>query len=226
MTARPTPSGVSAIERRFCFAAWPQAYAHSSWFERLEARLGMPVSRDSSRAAAGAEQAVALALLSEAGAGGTRPGVAIDALPDWLLEHGQVQRRLSTAGALNLLPELMRAVSGETVRHWDAVLGPGVRLAALRLGSSRPPSSASAASLTVRQFALLAARTTAEWTRFCLCLGLTGLTALGAAVQARLRLAWPDALRDAQPWPGDEATLRWVDACLASAEQATFEDQP
>jgi hypothetical protein len=216
----------SAVEQRFCFAAWPQAYAHASWLDALDAAVGLKVSRRADRQSGAAEQAVAKALLMQVGQAGVDvlDGVAIDRVPSWAMQrHAPMRRLLSMVAGLVVLPALQRVVGGEQSRHWDAVLGLQVRQDLLRMGRADGftdkqlalPSSV----MSLVQLALAAAKTTPEWDGFCLHLGLAALAEYGAAVQARVRLAWPEAMRSTQPLAVDEAAHTWLVYACAAVEK-------
>jgi hypothetical protein len=212
----------SAVEQRFCFAAWPQAYAHASWLDALDAAVGLKVSRRADRQSGAAEQAVAKALLVQVGQAGidVLDGVAIDHVPLWAMQrHAPMRRLLSMVAGLVVLPALQRVVGGEQSRHWDAVLGLQVRQDLLRIGLADTQLALPSSVLSLVQLALASAKTTPEWDKFCLQLGLSTLAEYGAAVQARVRLAWPEAMRGTQPLAVDEAAHAWlVYACAAVAK--------
>jgi hypothetical protein len=151
-------------------------------------------------------------------------GVAIDRVPSWAMQrHAPMRRLLSMVAGLVVLPALQRVVGGEQSRHWDAVLGLQVRQDLLRMGRADAcadkqlalPSSV----MSLVQLALAAAKTSAEWGRFCLQLGLSALAQVGAAVQARVRLAWPEAMRSTQPLAVDEAARAWLVYACAAVEK-------
>ncbi|MDT7836048.1 SctK family type III secretion system sorting platform protein [Aquabacterium sp. OR-4] len=205
------------IAQRFQFAAWPQARVHASWLDALTQASGVPVTAGWGADAGPAALAVARALLAEAGApAGQR--VPVDQVPAWALQDAAaLQRQLSVAGALNLLPELRAAVHGEAIRHWDRVLGTDIRRSTLRwcqlhLSVEVPPHARG-----VRHMAQAAARQPDSWQGFCLAMALAGLGDLGEAVSARMRLVWPHSLRATPPLPLDVQALRWLHTCLKVA---------
>jgi hypothetical protein len=204
-----------ATARRLAFAAWPQTYAHPSWFDELDAAVGLPVSRRSGRDVGPAEQAVAQVLLGRVGAG-LHDRVGDESVPSWAMQaHRSMRDMLSVVAALSVLPLWRLAVSAADVGQWDAVLGVGVRHAALRLWKTDPRlEPPAAASALLRLNAREASATAADWERFCLRLGLTALATYSAGVRARVRLAWPAVLRDTEPLPSAEGLHRWVaEAC-------------
>jgi hypothetical protein len=227
---QPPHHHLPTVEQRFCFAAWPQAYAHASWLNALDAAVGLQGSRRADRQSGAAEQAVAKALLVQVGQAGVDvlDGVAIDRVPSWAMQrHAPMRRLLSMVAGLVVLPALQRVVGGEQSRHWDAVLGLQVRQDLLRMGRADGradgctdkqlalPSSV----MSLVQLALAAAKTTPEWDRFCLQLGLSALAQVGVAVQARVRLAWPDAMRGTQSLAVDEAAHAWLVYACAAVEK-------
>lgn len=209
---------LDAIARRFEFAAWPQAQAHPSWLAALASATGVPVASQWGPGAGPAALAVAQALLAEAGA---PPGqrVPVDQLPRWaLLPRDSLHSHLAAAGAINLLPELRAAVHGPAQRHWDALLGPELRRGTLRWCSRHLRAEVPAHARALRAPAQAAARSAEGWQAFCLAMSLAALAELGDAVAARMRLAWPHALRHTPALPLDSAALRWLQACLKVAE--------
>jgi hypothetical protein len=212
----------SAVEQRFCFAAWPQGYAHASRFEALDAAVGLKVSRRADRQSGAAEQAVAKALLVQVGQAGVDvlDAVTIDHVPSWAMQrHAPMRRLLSMVAGLVVLPALQRVVGGEQSRHLDAVLGLQVRQDLLRMGRADKQLALPSSVLSLVQLALSATKTTPEWDGFCLQLGLTALAECGPAVQARVRLAWPDAMRSAKPLAVDEAARAWLVYACAAVEK-------
>lgn len=217
--ARPaaTPPPLDLVAQRLAFAAWPQARVHASWLEALAQASGVPVANAGHGAAA---RAVAHALWTEAGVPAIPPAapVPVDRLPAWALQAvDDLHRQLATAGALNLLPELRAAVRGDAIRHWDAVLGPGLRRNTLRwcrqnLAVDVPPHAR-----PLRSQAQAAARSPEAWQAFCQAMALAELAELGTGVQARMRLAWPHALRHVPPLALDPAAARWLHTCLKVA---------
>jgi len=214
-----TVSRLDAIERRFCFSAWPQTTTHPSWFEVLDGLVGMRVSRSIGRMVGEAERAVADALLRQVGVDLTHR-VADDYVPLWAMQaHEPMRQHLSTIAALAVLPALKLAVSGAEARHWDAVLGAGVRHVALLLARTHPPSEPPTHATELRRQATAAAKSAQTWDVFCLRLGLAALSEQNAAVRSRVRLAWPYALRDEAPLSLEDSVHSWlVDACLLSTQ--------
>lgn len=215
---QPGWPALDAIARRFEFAAWPQAHVHPSWLAALASATGVPVAGQWGPGAGPAALAVAQALLAEAGA---PPGqrVPVDQLPRWaLLPREGLHRHLAAAGAINLLPELRAAVHGPALRHWDTLLGPELRRGTLRWCSRHLRAEAPAHARALRTPAQAAARSAEGWQAFCLAMSLAALDELGDAVAARMRLAWPHALRHTPALPLDSAALRWLQACLKVAE--------
>jgi hypothetical protein len=204
------PLQLDAIERRFGFVAWPQACAHASWFEALDALVGLKVSRQHGPSSGVAEQAVAQALLVQVGCD-VQTKVDIDCVPLWAMHaHGVMRRHLSSVAGLLVLPALKRVVNGEQIRLWDAVLGVQVRQDVLRLGRIDTELELPSAAQGLYGLALAAAKTAVDWGKFCLQLGLTALAPYGAAVSARVRLAWPQALSKTAPLVVDESTRVWL----------------
>jgi hypothetical protein len=205
-----TPYQLDAMERRFGFAAWPQACAHGSWFEALDALVGLKVSRQHGPSSGVAEQAVAQALLAQVGCD-VQTKVDIDCVPLWAMQaHGVMRRHLSSVAGLVVLPALKRVVNGEQIRLWDAVLGVQVRQDVLRLGRIDIELELPSTAQGLYALALAAAKTTVDWDKFCLQLGLTALAPYGSAVTARVRLAWPHALSKTAPLVVDESTQTWL----------------
>jgi hypothetical protein len=214
-----TPRCLESVHRWLEFAAWPQARAELSWFQWLDTATGMTVSRGWGRNAGGAEQAVARALLAEAGTAGSQ-GLMIDTVPLWVTQASPLLRRhVSTVAALNLLPELRLAVRGDVTRQWDTVLGGEVRPTALLLCQTNFPANPPAHAELLRQQALSASSSSAAWDLFCLRLGLAALAEHGQAISARLRLAWPHALRHAEPLAANAAARSWLEACVKAVHE-------
>jgi hypothetical protein len=216
-TDRASPQ--DALERRYCFAAWPQTYAHVSWFEWLDQLVGMPVSREMGRAVGDAELAVAQALLKEFGVEYSQR-VADDYVPLWVMQaHAAMRQHLSAVAALAVLPALKLAVSGAEVRHWDAVLGAGVRHVALLLGRTHPQAEPPTHATELRRQATAAAKTATDWDRFCYQIGLTALADHNAAVRARFGLAWPRSMRELAPLLLEDSVHDWLVAvCMLSTQ--------
>ncbi len=210
---------VDAIERRFCFSAWPQTTAHPSWFDVLDDAVGMRVSRTCGRTVGEPERAVADALLWQVGVDSSQR-VADDYVPLWAMQaHEPMRQHLSAIGALAVLPALKLAVSGAEVRHWDTVLGAGVRHVALLLARTHPQAELPAPAIDLRRQATVAAQSSHGWEVFCLRLGLSALSEQNQAVRARVRLAWPHALREQAPLALEEAVQSWlVEACLLATQ--------
>lgn len=208
-----------SLERRYCFAAWPQTYAHASWFEWLDELVGMPVSRGCGRAVGSAEQAVAHALLKEVGVEYAWR-VADDYVPLWAMQtHAPMRQHLCTIAALAVLPALKLAVSGAEVRHWDTVLGAGVRHVALLLGRTHPEAEPPTHATELRRQATMATKTAVAWETFSFRLGLAALADHNAAVHARLRLIWPRSMREEAPLPLEDSVHAWlVAACMLSTQ--------
>ena len=202
------------VERRFCFAAWPQTFTHESWFELLDQAVGMRVSRTAGREVGAAEQAVASALLNQAGASASRQ-IADHGVPLWAMQsHVPMRRHLSLVAARVVLPALKLAVSGAQARQWDAVLGAGVRHAVLLLGSTDPQAEPPSQAVQLRRLATEAASGATPWEAFCFRLALAALQDPGAAVLARIRLAWPVGLRNLHPLALEDDVLPWlIEAC-------------
>lgn len=203
-----------SLEHRLCFAAWPQTFAHASWFECLDAMVGMKVSRTVGRQVAQAERAVASALLVLAGAEAPT-GLADEALPLWAMQpHAPMHRHLSTVAALALLPALRSAVGGAQARQWDATLGAGVRQAALALARAHVQAEAPKHAEALRQQAMSAATDAKAWEAFCLQLGLAALADHDPGVLGRVRLAWPHGLRGLAPLALEDEVRAWlIGAC-------------
>jgi hypothetical protein len=210
---------LDTIERRFCFSAWPQTTTHTSWFEALDEAVGMRVSRNCGRAVGEPERAVADALLRQAGVDASHR-VADEYVPLWAMQaYAPMRQHLSTIAALAVLPALKLAVSGAEARHWDAVLGAGVRHVALLLCRTHPESEPPAHATELRREATGAAKFAQSWEAFSLRLGLAALREQNQAVRARVRLAWPHALRDEAPLALEDSVQSWlVDACLLSTQ--------
>jgi hypothetical protein len=199
-----------ALGRRFAFAAWPQMYVHPSWFDELDAAVGLGVSRRCGRDNGLAEQAVAQALLGWVGAS-LFDRVSDEHVPLWAMRaHRPMRNTLSVVAALSVLPLWRLAVGAEDARRWDEVLGVGVRHAALRLWKADPRIKPPAAATQLCAHAREASATPADWERLCLRLGLTALAAHSAGVRARVRLAWPTALRDVEPLTAAQALQPWA----------------
>lgn len=212
------PRRLDTINRWLEFAAWPQARADVSWFEWLDDASGMKVSRAWGRDAGGAEQAVAAALLVEAGAVPSED-LMIDRVPLWATQASpSLRRHVSTVAAVNLLPELRLAVRGNVTRQWDTVLGAEARPTALQLCQTDFPADPPAHAEPLRRQALSAATRPDAWDLFCLRLGLLALAERGPAVAARLRLAWPHVLRHVQPLAVNAAACCWLEACLKAVD--------
>lgn len=214
------PAALDEVWRRYFFAAWPQAYAHPSWMDALEAATGLRLPRGPAGAAAGlAEQALAHALLGEVGACLSDP-VPVDRVPAWAMQgHGPMRRHLSAVAALGILPALTLTVKGGEVRQWDAVLGAGVRQAALCAWRALPETIAPPPRARgLLRAASAAAGSPAEWERFSLGLGLAAVAECGEPVRSRIRLAWPRDLRDVAPFAVEATVQRWLArACLEVA---------
>lgn len=229
MTATPlrAPGQTDAIARRYCFAAWPQTCAHASWFAALDDAVGLKVSRDWGRWIGAEEQAVAQALLREAGAD-LSDRVAVDRVPLWAMQaHEPMRRHLSTVAALGVLPALRLAVRGADARQWDSVLGADVRHAALLLSRTNPEIEPPPQAGEFRRCVSAAAKTTGDWERFCLGLGLAALVDHGPAVHARVRLAWPHGLKRTQPLEAEEPVRAWlVEACMKAAQLLHIDQLP
>jgi hypothetical protein len=210
---------LDAIERRLCFSAWPQSTAHSSWFDVLDQVVGMPVSRNVGRTVGEAERAVADALLRQVGVDSSQR-VADDYVPLWAMQgYAPMRQHLSTIAALAVLPALKLAVSGAEARHWDAVLGAGVRHVALLLVRTHPQAEPPTHATELRRQATVAAKSSQSWEAFSVQLGLAALSEQKQAVRARVRLAWPHALRDDAPLALEDSVQSWlVDACLLSTQ--------
>ncbi len=213
---------LDAIERRFCFSAWPQTTTHPSWFEVLDRLVGMRVSRNFGRTVGETERAVADALLRQVGVDSSQR-VADDYVPLWAMQaHEPMRQHLSTIAALAVLPALKLAVSGAEARHWDAVLGAGVRHVALLLARTHPqaePPTHATHATELRRQATVAAKSAQSWEAFSFRLGLAALNEQKQAVRARVRLAWPHALRDEAPLVLEDAVQSWlVEACLLSTQ--------
>lgn len=208
-------SRLDAIERRYCFAAWPQTYTHASWFDVLDEAVGMAVSRDFGRTVGEAERTVAHALLQQAGIGYSHR-VADDYVPLWVMQaHAPMRQHLSTIAALAVLPALKLAVSGAEARHWDTVLGAGVRHVALLLGRSHPQAEPPAHATELRRQATVAAKTAPTWEIFSFRVGLAALEGHNAAVRGRFRLIWPRSMRDEASLVLEDSVRSWlVDACM------------
>lgn len=214
-----TASGLDAIARRYCFAAWPQAFAHASWFDVLDGAVGLTVSRETGRTVVGAEQAVAHALLKQVSVDFSQR-VADEYVPLWAMQaHAPMRQHLSTIAAFALLPTLKLAISGVQAQHWDSVLGTGVRRAALLLARTHPNAEPPLHATGLRQHATVAAKTAVAWEAFTYRLGLAALKDQNAAVRARFRLIWPHAMRDEEPLELEDSVQFWlVDACLLSTQ--------
>jgi hypothetical protein len=226
VTLRLAPSQLDAIERGYCFAAWPQTYAHASWLDVLDDAVGLRVSRACGRTAGVAEQAVAQALLKEVGASASER-VALDRVPLWAMQtHAYMRKHLSTVAALSVVPALKLAVSGAEARHWDAILGSDVRQAAMLLSHSNPEVLPPPQAAGFRQLASSAAKTADEWERFCLSLGLTVLASHHPTVCARVRLAWPRALRHVEPLATVQVVRSWLNRACTRAAQLLRADPP
>ena len=210
---------LDAMERRFCFSAWPQTTTHSSWFDVLDEAVGMRVSRNCGRTVGEAERAVGDALLRLVGVDSSHR-VADDYVPLWAMQaYAPMRQHLSTIAALCVLPALKLAVSGAEVRFWDAILGAGVRHVALLLARTDPHVEPPTRAIDLRRQATVAARTAEQWEAFSYRLGLAALSEQRLAVQARVRLAWPHALREETPLALEDSVQSWlVDACLLSTQ--------
>lgn len=209
------------IEQRLAFSAWPQARVHPSWLQALSLASGVPASPAWGAGHGPAARAVADALLIEAGAApaSAAPRIPIDRVPAWALQPpDRLQRQLSTAGALNLLPELRAVVRGEAIRHWDAVLGPDVRRNTLRWCVQNLKVDAPPHARSLRSQAQAAARTPDGWQAFCQAMALAALAELGEAVQLRMRLLWPHAQRHVAALALEPAATRWLHTCLKVAD--------
>jgi hypothetical protein len=207
-----------AIGRRFAFAAWPQMYAHPSWFDELDDAVGLTVSRRCGRDSGPAEQAVAQALLACVGAA-LSDRVIDESVPLWATRaHRPMRNTLSVVAGLSVLPQWRLAVSATDTRHWDEVLGAGVRHTALRLWKADPRMEPPAAATDLRETARVASAAAADWERLCLRLGLTALSTHSAEVTSRVRLAWPTVLRDTEPLTPVEGLQSWAaEACEQAA---------
>ncbi len=212
-------SRLDAVERRYCFAAWPQTYAHASWFDALDEAVGMAVSRDCGRTVGEVEKAVAHALLRQAGIDYSQRA-ADDYVPLWAMQaYAPMRQHLSTIAALAVLPALKLAVSGAEARHWDAVLGAGVRHVALLLGRSHPQAEPPPHATELRRQATAAAKTAPTWEIFSFRVGLTALESHNAAVRGRFRLIWPRSMRDQASLVLEDPVRSWlVDACMLSTQ--------
>jgi hypothetical protein len=146
--------------------------------------------------------------------------VAIDRVPAWAMQrHVAMRLHLSTVAALSVLPALKLSVSGAEARHWDVVLGMGVRQAALRMHRENLQIAQSMHASGFSRSALVAAKASLDWDRFCLAMGLTALAECGAAVCARVKLAWPVSFQHVEPLGVGESDKHWiVAACMAVAQ--------
>lgn len=217
-------SHLDAVGRRYCFAAWPQTFTHASWFDALDEAVGMAVSRDFGRTVGEAERAVAHALLQQVGTAYCQR-VADDDVPMWAMQaHAPMCQHLSTIAALVVLPALKLAVSGAEARHWDTVLGVGVRHAAMLLGRSHPQIEPPPHAAELRRQATAAAKSALTWELFSFRVGLTALESHDAAVRGRFRLIWPRAMRDEASLVLEDSVHSWlVDACMLSTQVQQFE---
>lgn len=224
MMPRSPSRTVDAIERRYCFAAWPQAFAHASWFDVLDDTAGLPVSRRYGPESGLAERCVAQIMLSQVDAS-LSDRVADDCVPWWAMQpHEPMRRHLSAISALCVLPALRMAVGGAEVRQWDAVLGDQVRHVALLLGRTQAQAEPPADGLDLKRLSSTAAKSADTWSRFCLGLGLAALADHGAPVTARVRLAWPRALRDVEALEVSSASQSWVAAACRMPTQLLRSD--
>jgi hypothetical protein len=212
-------SRLDAMERRFCFSAWPQTTTHTSWFDVLEEAVGMRVSRNCGRTVGEAERAVGDALLRLVGVDSSHR-VADDYVPLWAMQaYAPMRQHLSIIAALCVLPALKLAVSGAEVRFWDGILGAGVRHVALLLARTDPHVEPPTHATELRRQATAAAKTAQGWEVFSYRLGLAALSEQKLAVRARVRLAWPHALRDEAPLALEDSVQCWlVEACLLSTQ--------
>jgi hypothetical protein len=206
---------LDAVEQRYCFAAWPQRTTHASWFEVLDKAVGIRVSRDSGRTVSEVEHLVAQALLRQVGAS-FFDRVADDYVPLWAMQaYATMRQHLSTVAALAVLPALKLAVGGAEARHWDSILGVGIRRAALLLSRTVSDIEPPVQALVLRRQAASAAKTAESWETFCFQLGLAALDDHKPGVCARFRLAWPQAMGEKAPLELESLTRNWlVDACL------------
>jgi len=209
------PESVTAVEQRYCFVAWPQTYAHGSWFDALDSVVGIAVSRETGPMAGMVEHQVAQCLVAAAGGHYAQP-VAGEHLPWWVLQSpADLRRHLSAVGALLVLPELSRAVGGAEARHWDGVLGNEVRRAALRHTRAAARFGSATELDVLRQQAREATRLESTWSKFVFRLGLAALLPLGQGVGARYRLQWPHDWRELQPLQMTSGSLDWlIQACM------------
>lgn len=205
------------LVRRLHFAAWPQAHAHASWIEAVEHRLGVTLPRGIGPGAGLLDVAVAHALMHEAGVDPSAP-TPVDRLPPWaLLPEQALRHRSSVVAARPLVPELRRAVSGEAARRWEEVLGSEVRgtvLLSSVQGSTPPPSA------RFRQALIEASHSRESWQVICLRLALGALAGLGLAAWARLRMAWPLALRRHEPYLAQGTDADWFGSAMQAYEEA------
>jgi hypothetical protein len=161
---------------------------------------------------------VARALLEGVGAGSSAHAID-ESVPLWAMRaHRPMRNTLSVVAALSVLSLWRRAVSPADVQRWDEVLGLGVRHAAVRLWKADPHLNRPAAADALFQQAREASTNAADWEHLCLRLALTALSSHGPEVRARVRLAWPTALRDVEPLDPVEGLQPWVaDACERAA---------
>ena len=216
---------LDAIEQRYFFAAWPQAFVHSTWMDLLDRAVGLKLSRRFGACIGLPEEAVAQALLSQVGV--VRAArFAVDQVPTWAMRtHAAMRRHLSTVAALSVVPALKLTVSGAQARQWDEVLGAGVRQHALKLCQTDPHLLPPPQAPGFLQSGPSASKTPHDWEQFCLSLALAALMQLGSAVCARVRLAWPVAYRLVEPLAVNEAEQSWLGAVCMKVAQRLPEEQ-
>ncbi len=202
---------LEGVERRYCFAVWPQVLAHPSWLDALDLSTGLRLSRAYGFGIGGEEAALARCLLQAVGAR-LDDRVADAWLPLWVLQmHAPMRQHLSTVAASLIAATLRSAVSAAQSQQWDAILGADVRRAALVLSRNVDAEDPPPDLDKLRRLALLALQEgEAAWDRFCLAMGLAAIESYGVGVRARLRLAWPQHLADLPPLHIAQALQTWL----------------
>jgi hypothetical protein len=202
---------LEGVERRYCFAVWPQVLAHSSWLDALDLNTGLRLSRAYGFGIGGEEAALARCLLQAVGAR-LDDRVADAWLPLWVLQaHASMRQHLSTVAASLIATTLRAAVSAAQSQQWDATLGADVRRAALVLSRQADAGDLPPDLDSLRRLALLALQEgEAAWDRFCLAMGLAATETYGGGVRARMRLAWPQHLADVPPLNIPQALQPWL----------------
>lgn len=218
----PGATSAEAVERRFAFAAWPQAIAHPSWLEQLSRETGLPLQAVRGPEASASDRLVAEHLLRLVNACGN-DGTGSVPVPPWvLLPFPELRRHLGCVAGLPLQALLRDAMPAAQARRWDRVLGPGVRRVILCMAPTAAGVLDAADRERLTRQALDGLVDEGAWLRFCMAFGLAALSGLPAGVQGRFRLMWPASLHDVVPLPAAAPLAAWMSAaCQLSTRLRT-----